>query len=199
MTAKQYAGLVVILIGVFVAGFALRRPVDHASELQTTLREINKVLTTAEYAVNLWQGTSAELKALSSQNKAIKVALDESNAMILLLEENVLKLGKTALESKIEIDSLLAIVTGLDTPGDYVECLEQLGLAHDVIARQSNQITTLEGINQQQALIIERKDVVIELKDQQAQAYRQMMESYRLRARLTTWLGILGIAAAVAL
>lgn len=184
MTAKHY--LIIVIVGAlaFGAGFWLKQPAEDVVELNNTLQQANQAFATAEHAINLWQQTSAELKLISSQNKAIKAALDESKDIISLLEESVLDLAKMALESKNEIDSLTALLK-TEPPTDYEDCVEQLDIAHLVIDSQGMKIQTLQAVNAQQGLIIEQKDVQIDLKDTQVELYKAAMDAWRRRALLS--------------
>lgn len=184
MTAKHY--LIIVIVGAlaFGAGFWLKQPAEDVVELNNTLQQANQAFATAEHAINLWQQTSAELKLISSQNKAIKAALDESKDIISLLEESVLDLAKMALESKNEIDSLTALLK-TEPPTDYEDCVEQLDIAHLVIDSQGTKIQTLQAVNAQQGLIIEQKDVQIDLKDTQVELYKAAMDAWRRRALLS--------------
>ena len=174
-----------------VIGYVVRRPAEQAVDLHSTLGQANTALTTAEHAIMLWQQTGEELNALTSQNKAILRQLEKSNTNIRLLEESLLALRKTALESKFEIDSLRAMLK-TELPEDFEECIGELELAHTVIDAQDMKIQTLHAINTEQGLIIEQKDVIIALKDDQLAIYQNLIRQYRLRMGIVTAVSIAG-------
>ena len=145
----------------------------------------------AQDAVILWQHTVDEMDVLKTQNKAILAQLKKSNNNILLLEESLLELKQAALASKSEIDSLKALLK-VEPPADFEECVEQLGVAHEVIGSQDGKIQVLTAINTEQGLIISEKDVIISLKDEQVELYEAIVRQYKIRMGIVTTLSVLG-------
>ena len=142
-------------------------------------------------AVILWQHTANEMDVLKTQNKAILAQLAKSNTNILLLEESLSELKQAALASKSEIDSLKALLK-TEPPADFEECIEQLGVAHDVIGSQDRKIQVLTAINTEQGLIISEKDVIISLKSEHVETYRAMVRQYKIRMGIVTTLSVIG-------
>ena len=150
-----------------------------------------QAIAAAQDAVILWQHTVDEMDVLKTQNKAILAQLKKSHINIKLLEESLSELNQAALASKIEIDSLKALLKP-QPPVDFEECVEQLGVAHEVIDSQDGKIQVLTAINTEQGLIISEKDVIISLKSEQIELYEALVRQYKIRMGIVTTLSIIG-------
>ena len=186
-----------LIVGAIIAAVAWliyfgREPVKQGIErLKLFSTSTEQAVGAAQAAVILWQHTANEMDVLKTQNKAILAQLAKSNTNIQLLEESLSELKQAALASKSEIDSLKALLK-VEPPADFEECVEQLGVAHDVIGSQDRKIQVMTAINTEQGLIISEKDVIISLKDQQVELYQGLARQYKIRMGVVTTLSIIG-------
>ena len=172
--------------------YIARQPVKEGIErLNLFSANTEQAIGAAQEAVILWQQTADEMDVLKTQNKAILAQLDKSNTNILLLEESLSELKQAALASKSEIDSLKALLK-VEPPDDFEECVEQLGVAHEVIGGQDRKIQVMTAINTEQGLIISEKDVIISLKSEQIELYESIVRQYKIRMGIVTTLSIIG-------
>ena len=186
-----------LIIGAIIAAVAWliyfgREPVRQGIErLKLFSASTEQAVGAAQAAVILWQQTANEMDVLKTQNKAILAQLAKSNANILLLEESLSELKQAALASKSEIDSLKALLK-VEPPADFEECVEQLGVAHEVIGGQDRKIQVMTAINTEQGLIISEKDHIISLKSEQVELYESIVRQYKIRMGIVTTLSVLG-------
>lgn len=131
-----------------------------------------------------------EIESLKDDNKVIVRLLEKSNEQVLHLQNNVKNLELSAIQSKAEIDSLKSLLK-TEPPKDFDDCLNQLNVAGEVIKFQDVKIQTLKAVNTQQGLIISEKDVIISLKDEQVEVYRQLVKNYKIRMAVVSALNAL--------
>lgn len=182
------------IIAVIAFAYIVRQPIkEGAGKLTSIFASTENAVAATQEAVLLWSETKDGIKSLQAHNEAILAMLEQSNDNILLLEESLKNLTTAAEASQAEIDSLKTLLKP-EPPGDFDECLDQLGVAYEVIDSQDSHIQTLTAINTEQGLIIGEKDVIISLKDEQVELYQGLVRQYKIRMGIVTTLSIIGWA-----
>lgn len=193
--SKKIGIIIFILIFLGLSFFVFRKPVQQGIK---TIGKIELIFNTLEKFESIFNIVAENQKKFIEQEERDKIyqeKIDNLKTLILNLTDEVEKQEIIANEQSKRVEELLKMIEERpeQPPEDFEECVEQLNSAYRtidlldvVVDTQKEEISSLRAINTSQGVIIEHSMMIIEMREEQVETWKDAAKSARRWGNIKT-------------